>query len=121
MTNRYATVDGTVARLLGNALLVRPDREPEKTRGGIIVPYLGNASLHHTGVVVAVGFVTGKRLIERVPVPGIAVGDHVLYLRLLAMTDVNPTIKTILDDNVIFIRPADVLLTFAAEEVSRLR
>ena len=121
MRSCYATPAGVVARLVGNALLVRPDPEPTETRGGIIVPGLGNASLHHTGEVVAVGYVKGKRMLERAPVPGVEVGDRILYVRLLSLTAGNPEIKRILDDNVVFIRPADVLLTFAAEDVSRLR
>ncbi len=121
MSDRYACDDGTTARLVGNALLIRPDPEPTETRGGIIVPGLGNASLHHTGEVLAVGYVTGKKTLERLPIPGIAAGDRVLYLRMLAKTAGNPEIKRIFDDSVLFLRPADVLLTFAAEDVSRLR
>jgi co-chaperonin GroES (HSP10) len=120
MTDTYVTDDGVAARVLGNNLLVRPDPEPTATRGGIIVPGLGNDTLHHTGVVVAVGYLTGKRAPHKTPIPDIAVGDHIVFVRLLALTDSNPQIKRILDDNVLRIRPSDVLLVIDKEDLNRL-
>lgn len=109
------------ARVYGNNILVRKDPDPESTRGGIIVPGLGNASLVITGVVVAVGFLTGPKAPLRTPIPDVRPGDRVAFIRLLHKTDVNPQIKDIFEDDIMRIRASDILLTFAEEDVARLR
>ncbi len=117
----FTSRGGVRARVVGNNLLVRKDPDPEATAGGIIVPGLGNASLVGTGVVVAVGVLTSAKAEAGTPIPDIAPGDRVAFIRLLHKVDVNPQIKSVLDDDIMRIRASDVLLVFAEEDAPRLR
>jgi co-chaperonin GroES (HSP10) len=111
--------DGRRARVIGNNLLVRMGDQPKTTRGGIIIPDTSIGSMHVTGEVLAVGWVTTAN--EPIDIPGLEVGDHVLFVKLLDKTDTNPQIKRIFGDNVIRIRPSDVLLVLDAEDVNRVQ
>lgn len=108
-------------RVIGNRLLVRVDKPPERSKGGIIFAHPEAADPHATGTVEAVGYLTTPKAGTRTPIPDINVGDRVLFVRLLAITDSNPKLQTLLDDDVICIRPADIILLFADGDLSRVR
>lgn len=121
MSDTYITPQGHAVRVVGNNILVRADPAPERTRGGIIAPNPDKASAHGTGTVLAVGYLTGPQAAFHTPIPGISVGDRVLYLRVLGKTDANPQVARTLEDDVIRIRSSDILLVLDSEDVERLR
>jgi co-chaperonin GroES (HSP10) len=121
VTNKHVTSDGLKVRVLGNNLLVRPAPAPKESRGGIIIPDNVLGGLYLTGEVVAVGFLTTTKAPEHTPIPGIAVGDRVLFTRFLEKTDGNERIARVIGDDLIRIRPADVLLVMDGADAERLR
>jgi co-chaperonin GroES (HSP10) len=116
----YRTEAGRELRVFGNSLLVRLDPEPAETRGGIVVPGNVLGSVHRSGTVVAVGAVTGKKAHQPVSIPGLNIGDHVLFVRFHEMSGANPKLKTLVEEGLLCIRPADVLLVMAAEDLQRV-
>jgi len=121
VTNKHVTSEGTKVRVLGNNLLVRPDAPPKESRGGIIIPDTVLGGLYLTGEVVAIGFVTTTKAVEHTPIPGLAIGDRVMFTRFLEKTDGNERIARVIGDDLIRIRPADVLLVMDAADAERLR
>lgn len=119
MSRVYTAPSGERLRVIGNNLLVRLEPPPETTLGGIVLP--GIEPLYGLGEVVAVGCLTGKRAVFRTPIPDVEVGDYVCFLALLARTDTNPQIKSRTGENLLRIRPADVLLVISASDLQRLR
>jgi co-chaperonin GroES (HSP10) len=111
---------GLSVRVVGNNLLVRPDPLPTQSAGGII--YANDAVEHifNTGVVLAVGYVTAQAP-AGTHIPGIKPGDKIYFIRYLAKQDTNIQLSERLGDDVIRIRPADVLLVFDAEDLPKLR
>lgn len=118
--NTYRTQSGVLLRVVGNNLLVRMNDRPKKTRGGILIPDTAFGSAHGTGQVLAVGNLTGKRAPQGTPIPDVRPGNHVLFVRLLERTDSNPQLKVRLEEDVVRIRPDDVLLVLDAEDVERV-
>ena len=121
MSRSYTTPQGQAVRVVGNNILVRADPAPERTRGGIIAPHPDMASAYGTGTVVAFGYLTGSKAPQHTPIPGIAVGDHVLYLRVLGKTDSNPQIARTLEEDVVRVRSSDILLVLDSQDVERVR
>ncbi len=108
-------------RLIGNRLLVRVDKPPAESKGGIVFVHPEVASPMATGEVLAVGYLTTKGAGEKTAIPGLGVGDRVLFSVIHKRVDANPQLQARLEDDVVCIRPADVLLTFAEEDLSRIR
>ena len=121
MSAIYIAKSGRRLRVLGNNLLVRMDAAPKETRGGIMIPDTVLAGLHATGEVLAVGRLTGKRAEANTPVPGVGVGDRVLFVRLLERTDVNPQLKELAEERLVRVRPDDILLVLDDEDVKRVQ
>lgn len=121
MNHIYTTADGQKVRVLGNNVLVRPDKQPKESKGGIIIPDNVIDGLHITGEVLALGFLTGARAEAYTPIPDLKVGDRVLYVRFLERTDSNGQMQRVLGDDLIRIRPADILLVLDSEDLNRLR
>ncbi len=121
MSSVYVTAEGLAVRVVGNNLLVVPDPAPKQSAGGLHLPAVNSLTLHATGRVVAVGHLTGKRAPRHTSIPGISVGDRVLYLRLLGKTDANPQVQKSIDEEVVRIRPADVLLVLDGEDWKRVQ
>lgn len=120
MNDTYTAPSGEVVRVVGNNLLVLIDEESKTTRGGLVIPDTALRSLHLTGKVVAIGHLTGNKLAEKVSVPGLQIGDHVMFVRFLEKTDSNGDVQRVLGDKVVRIRPADVLLVMDVKEVDRV-
>lgn len=112
---------GGQLRVLGNNLLVRLHDRPKQTPGGIVVPDTAIDSMLATGTVVAVGRLTGARAPANTPVPGITTGDNVLFVRFLDRSDSNPQLKRLVEDNILRIRPDDVLLVLDDDDVKRVQ
>ncbi len=108
-------------RVVGNNLLVSVDDSPTTTRGGILIPDTVGLSMYTTGRVVALGYLTGKKVQDRISIPGLRVGDRVLFLRALERADSNPQIAEILGRKLIRLRPADVLLVLDDEDVKQVQ
>lgn len=119
MTGAYTTWLGARVRPIGNHVLVRINDEREVTRGGIVVPKNVLPSLYHTGQVVAMGRLTGSRARD-VAIPGLEVGQHVLFVRFHEKTGGNAEIAQILGEPVVCIRPADILLVMDGPDVQRV-
>jgi len=120
MSDTYRAPSGEVVRVIGNNLLVEIDEEPKTSRGGLVIPDTALRSLHLTGKVVAVGHLTGEKAAAKVSVPGLQIGDHVMFVRFLEKTDSNNDVQRVLGDKVARIRPADVLLVMDGQEVDRV-
>lgn len=112
--------NGTAVRIVGNNLLVRPDPLPKETAGGIIIPGDAVEHVYNTGTVLAVGYVLAQAP-AKTQIPGIKPGDRVYFIRYLAKQDSNIQLANRLGEDVIRIRPADVLLTFEAEDEKKMR
>jgi chaperonin GroES len=71
-------------RCLGDRILVKADKPPEKTRGGLFIPATAAKSEQRknglTGVVryIGPGMLTDQG--ERWPMPDVRVGDRIVYL-----------------------------------------
>lgn len=116
----HETPTGRVVRVTGNNLLVRLDPEKRESDGGIFIPDTVLKSLHRTGEVVAIGHLTGEKLEGFVSIPGLRRGAHVLFVRFHEKSGANPSIQENIDENLLCIRPADVLLVMDADEVKRV-
>lgn len=120
MYNEHVLQSGAKLRVVGNNLFVRPDPLPKSTAGGIIIP--GDAVEHvfNTGTVLAVGHVLSQAPYQT-KIPGIEKGDRVLFVRYLAKQDTNIHMSARLGEEVIRIRPADVVLLLDEEDLPRVR
>ncbi len=128
-TDTYVAPNGTRMRVLNNNMLVRVDPAPDMTAGGIVIPDTAHADHYATGTVVAVGTVpTATRDDEgnivdvgRTPIPGISVGDHVLFIKFLSDQDSNKKVRERLGDDIIKMQPSDVLVIFGDEDRARVQ
>lgn len=120
MSDTYVTADGLKIRVIGNNLLVRPDPLPERSAGGIFYAPDAMEHVNNTGTVVAVGTVTAKTE-ERIPIPGLKVGDRVVFIRFLALQETNQQLAGIVGEDLIRLRPADIQLVFDAEDLQAVR
>lgn len=116
----HETPTGRVVRVLGNNLLVRLDPEKKELAGGIFIPDNVLKSVHRTGEVVAIGKLTGDKIDDYVEIPGLELGAHVLFVRFHEKAGANPKIQETVDENLLCIRPADVLLVMDADDVNRV-
>lgn len=112
--------NGTRVRLVGNNLLVRPDPLPTESKGGILYAVDAVEHVYNTGTVLAVGYVLAQAP-EKTVIPGIKKGDRVYFIRYLAKQDSNLQLANRLGDDVIRIRPADVMFMFDGEHEGLLR
>lgn len=125
----YVAPNGVKIRVLNKNMLVLVDPAPEMTAGGIIIPDTAHADHYATGTVVAVGTIpTVIRDSEgeivscgTTPIPGIAVGDHVLFIKFLSDQDSNKMVRELLGDNLIKMQPSDVLVIFDDEDRKRVQ
>lgn len=125
----YTAPNGTRVRMLGKNILVRMDPPPEMTRGGIVIPDTGHADIFATGEVVAVGRIpTVTRDADNnitswglIPIPGVSVGDRVLYIKFLADQDSNKGVRAIMGDDLIKMQASDILFAFDEEDRERLQ
>lgn len=118
--NVYITKSGDRMRLINNSLLIAVDPLPKVTKGGIFIPDQSCDSVYNTGVVVATGFVTSQTA-EKLPIPGIAVGDRVMFIRFLAKQDSNLQLIATVGEEVIRARASDILLIFGDEDLVKFR
>jgi co-chaperonin GroES (HSP10) len=121
VSDTYTTPEGEVVRVIGNNLLVRVEPDKKETTGGIIIPDNVLPSIHVVGEVLAIGYLTSKKAAAKTPIPDLKVGDRVAFVRFLEKTDANPQIKRAIGENVLRIRPADVLLVMDAGDSQQLQ
>lgn len=121
MSDVFTTASGTRVRLMGNNILVRPDKPSMETPGGIVIPDNVLPGLHITGEVLALGFITSKKAAYKTPIPGLRVGDRVLFLRFHERLDLNDRMQRYVDEDLIRIRPSDILLVMDGADVKRLQ
>lgn len=126
--NEYTTPDGTTIRLINDDVLIRIDPLKEQTAGGIIIPDTagdrGDAGILTTGTILAFGFVKigGKKGVEaqRVPLPDLAIGQKCVFVRFYAEQDSNKQIQYRVEENVIRMKPLDLLLVLDPEDADRV-
>lgn len=107
-------------RVVGNNLLVRVLPETTNvTGGGIVIPDNVVSKLLRIGEVLEIGYLTGSKIHDRTPIPGLKVGDHVAFSRFHEIAGANPQIKKS-EADLMCIRPADVLLVMDAEDMKRV-
>lgn len=117
----YRTSSGGAVRVIGNNLLVRPAPPRAVSPGGVIFANVETANAHAVGEVVAIGYLTGDRAVEGTTIPGLKIGDRVMYLRLLGKMHATGYATKILEDGVVRIRPSDILLVMDAEDADRVQ
>lgn len=104
-------------RLQNDNVLVKMDPESEKVISGILIkPQIAHEHVLRTGKVVQIGpgkwaKKKGRDLNKRVR-PDIEVGDGVLFIKFLNMTETNKALQFYLGEDEIILRPDDVLLVF---------
>lgn len=108
-------------RVVGNRILVRVEAPPKSSSGGILFVNPDAATPHAVGVVLAVGHLTGPKAPRHTPIPGLHCGDRILFLRALQITDSNPQLQRHLEEHIVAIRPADVLLLLDEKDSTGLR
>ncbi len=114
--------DGTRMRVIGNNLLVRVDPAAKESAGGILLPGDAVEHVYNTGTVLAKGFVSSTAAgTTDVEIPGIEPGDRVYFIRYLAKQDTNIWLAKRFGDDVIRLRPADVLLVFDESDLGTFR
>lgn len=116
----YQLKRGDVLRVLGNNLLIRPDPVLTQSAGGILFPEDAIEHVYNTGTVLATGFVLSLAPYHT-PVPGIKKGDRVFFVRFLAKQDSNIQLGARLGEDIIRIRPSDVLFMFDDEDEAAIR
>ena len=123
MSDRYDIAvlsSGLKVRAVGNNLLIRPDPPQEVSKGGIIFPGEAVEHVYNTGTVVAVGHGLAQAP-YRTKIPGIEKGDRVYYIKYLEKQHSNLHMLDRLGENIVRIRPADVLLVFGDEDMRCVR
>lgn len=115
--NKHTTANGKTITLIGPWLLVRPAPREMKTAGGIILTAgaENSASMTNHGEVVAVGQMTNRKDGGRYPIPGIKVGDHIVYIKYLEAQHTNEYIIKEFE-GLVRIGPTDVLLVAETAE-----
>lgn len=113
--NTYTTPGGQSVTLLNRRMFVEMDPLPDTTSSGIYVGETGKPT-NRTGTVRAVGFVTTPN--GRVPIPGVAVGDRVTFIRYAAVTHTNEKVQELFGEDYLFLDPKDILLVETPEEGS---
>lgn len=108
-------------RVIGNNVFVQPLEKSRTTSSGLFIPETVALDAHALGIVVAVGYLTGPKVSDRIRVPDLSVGDVVMYLRALERTDCNPQLCEILGEKLIRIRPADILLVMDAQDAKQVQ
>jgi co-chaperonin GroES (HSP10) len=118
--NTFSAPECTM-RVVGNRILVRVEDAPKLSPGGILFVNPASATPHAVGTVLAIGHLTGPKAPDKTPIPGLRPGDRILFLRALEITDSNPQLQRKLEDHIVAIRPADVLLLLDEKDVSGIR
>lgn len=110
--------DGRRIRVLGPNIFVKMD--PVDTKRGLI--HFAPSAMDHvnrTGTVIAFGtyeITKGPKRGTRIPIPEVNVGDKVLFIRFLAEQDSNKYIRHQFGNDIIRIRPADIAVSYSADE-----
>ncbi len=108
-------------KVVGNNLLVEVLPPPKASRGGILlIPDVAAGALG-IGKVIAVGHLTGNKLVDLVSIPGLKKGDYVAFIRMHEKMDSNKHVQKVIGDGVIRLRPADVLLVLDESDLKRLQ
>lgn len=126
--NEYKTADGTMIRLLNDDILVRMDKPPEKTEGGIIMPDTvgdrGDAGLNTTGTILAFGFreIGGKKKVpyKKIPLPDLYVGQKCVFVKYYSEQESNKQIQTRIEEGVIRLKPLALQLVYDPGDESRI-
>jgi co-chaperonin GroES (HSP10) len=115
----YVTPDGTKIRILGNRLLVQIDEPPSVSANGLIL-YPSGAMEHanNTGTILAFG--TIWKGAERIPIPGLEVGQKIVFVRFLAEQHTNKNIRHTLGKDLIQLAPSDVQLMYDPSEHDKI-
>jgi len=116
----YTLEDGVQIRMLGDAILVRPDDPADRSASGLVL--YPNGAMEHvmaTGTILAFGSISPKKG-PRTPIPGLEVGLKVCYVRFLAEQESNKQIR-VRYKGAIRIKQSDILLVYTPDEQSRLR
>lgn len=115
----YVTSDGTKIRILGNRLLVKIDKPPTASKDGLII-YASGAMEHanNTGTIVAFGTIWKGS--ERIPIPGLQVGQKIVFVRFLAEQHTNKNIRHTFGEDLIQLAPSDVQLMYDPQEQDKI-
>ncbi len=120
MSDVYTAPDGSKIRVLGPGLLVKVDEPPKKSASGLI-HFAADAMEHvnNKGTVVAVGRLRSDEVAVELPIPGIKVGDRILFVRFLANQASNEQMQERIEDGLIRLNWTDVLVVYDPEDEER--
>jgi len=117
--------DGTKLRLMNESVLVKMDPEAEETSGGILKPDGAVEHIYMTGTILAFGWVLEKKLegtsktksLEKpYPVPNIEPGLKCCFIRYRRWQDTNKQLRHMFGDDIISLKPEDMIFVFPAGE-----
>lgn len=111
----YTTAEGRKLTMLGDTILIRPAEHSMLSEGGLHLVH--DTHVNNTGEILAFGEMTTKT--SRFPIPGIKVGDHVVFIRYLDQQHTNLKIYEQFD-GLIKIHKGDVILVLDPEDVPKL-
>lgn len=123
MNDSYTTKSGNTLRVINDNILVAVDPLPEMSASGLVLYPNGSMEhVHNTGTVVAFGYTWIETADgpKRIPLPELEVGMRVVFIRFLAEQDSNKQVRLIAEEDVIRIKPNDILLTFPPDELAKL-
>lgn len=119
--DQYTNEEGVTFTVMGPRILVKADKPPELSSGGLIV--LPSGAMEHvltTGTILAFGTRTIKETGERIPLDELEVGLKVVFIRFLTKMDANRQVQHTIGQDVITIQPSDVMLVYTPDEHDKL-
>lgn len=129
MTDRCTTPTGVKLLAINGNIIVQVHPKQERTRSGIIIPDDGHVDKYATGTVRAIGKIPTVvkndegEVVELglIPIPGVAIGDCVLFVTFLQDQHTNIQLRELLGDDYIRVKPSDVILVFDKDDLPRVQ
>ena len=120
--DQYTFENGETLRLTNNGILVKMDPVPGE-KGKIHFPEGAMDHVNMTGTILAFGYIKERPLpdttktkpIKPFPIPDLEVGEKVCFVRFLRLQDSNKKFREMFDDNIITIKPEDILFVFSGK------
>lgn len=117
--------EGTRFRLLGEQILVHTEAESDQTESGLIYKAVNaHEHVYAKGKILAWGYVTSVKQkdttetkpVPRRPIADLEAGMGCVFVKFRKMQDSNQTVQHLFGENIILLRPEDILFTYGEED-----